>query len=143
MVRIEIALLASLALFGAGCAAGQGGTGLQVGSVRPDGMQIRVENETGVNLRIFALFDGHETPLGRVSAMDERTVRLPFQLASMVQLVARPSALNLPDRRHISEPVSLIQGSRVTWVLRASPGTSDVPRLSTLRVFACADLESC
>lgn len=127
-------LAAALASFAA-CAP----LGGPAGAPGPDvgGVEVRVENGMPVNLRVLALYGGSETPLGRVDALAGRSLRLPYGTGT-IRLVARPAAgFMTAARRHVSEPVVVVPGQRITWQLRASPGTSDLPKLSTIRVFAC------
>jgi hypothetical protein len=135
MKLARVFLVAAFAL--AGCATnGTGVAGAPLPSIA-DGLELRVENGTSQALRVFALENGNETPLGRVDALGTRSLRLPHFPTGAIQLVVRPSVVSEAHRRHISEPIHLERGQRLTWQLRASPGISDVPRLSTVRVFAC------
>jgi hypothetical protein len=135
---IMVALLAS-----ASACAGNApvvGSGPRYGN---DWFEVQVENGTTTTLRVFALDATGETPLGRVDALSESTLRVPAFGTSTIQLVARPSVDLLPDRVHRSEPVALNHGQRIVWQLRASPGVSDVPRFSTIRVLACEAERGC
>ena len=101
---------------------------------QPEELQvIRVENEMPVTLRVLSLEGGGETMLGRVPAAGEATLHLRAPVSGAIRLVARPSA-GRSARRHVSEPIQISPGQRITWKLRFSPGVSDVPNLSSFGV---------
>jgi hypothetical protein len=103
-----------------------------------EAMEIAVHNETTSSLRIYAEVGGDEMQLGRVDALGQRSLRIPYGAGGTVRLVARPAAGSMAAARHRSEPIQIIDGQRVEWHLRLSPGVSGVPRISTVRVFACS-----
>lgn len=107
------------------------------------GVPIEVENATPVNLRLYAIHGGIEVPLGRVDAMGHRITRLPGTAAGMIRLVAKPAVDLGMGRSYRTEPVSVLRGQRVTWRLQSSPGVSDLPRMSNVRVFDCVDTDHC
>jgi hypothetical protein len=135
-------LVATLGLTVWGCAAHQPGAGPVIGG-GAEWLELEVVNSTTSTLRVLALDRGDETPLGRVDPLSSRTLRVPGTLTGLIRLVARPGVSIMPDRRHVSEPIVLQQGQRVTWELRGSPGTTDVPRVSTFRVVTCAPGQGC
>jgi hypothetical protein len=127
---------ALLVIASAGCAGNQGpATNYVPGNAE---VEILVENQTATSLRILAMHGGGEMSLGRVGALERTRVRIPAGAGNAVRLIARPTVDLRDGRQHISEPVQLIAGQRITWELRMSPGTSGVPRMSTIRVLACA-----
>lgn len=130
-------LIAAMVALASGSCAAHTAPGPQAG-VDDGWYEITVENQTGNSLRVSILDGTAETPIGRVGAMTERKLRLPGYVPPIIQLVARPAVGLFPERAHISEPVAVGPGQRITWELRASPGMRDVPRLSTVKVFACA-----
>jgi hypothetical protein len=103
---------------------------------------IHVENGMPETLRVFALVGGAETSLGRVPADGEATLPLRIPTAGRMRLVARPST-NLTNRSHVSEPIEITPGQRVTWQLRFSPGGSSVPQMSTFLVVPCGEAAVC
>jgi hypothetical protein len=103
-----------------------------------EAMEIAVHNGTTSSLRIFAEVAGEEMQLGRVDALGQRALRIPYGAGGTVRLVARPAAGSVAAARHRSEPIQIIGGQRVEWHLRLSPGVSGVPSMSTVRVFACS-----
>ncbi len=129
--------VAGLALF-AGCAGNEGPAGLQVGemSMSEPGIQLVIENSTPSSVRAYALAHGDEITLGRVTALGSKTVRLPESIGTF-RLMVRPSALDAPGRQHVSEMIQVLPGQQVTWELQPSPGTSQLPRMSVVQVFAC------
>jgi hypothetical protein len=133
-MRTRTAAVALLVLASGACA-GNPGVGEPV--VGFDYTEIVVENGTPNNLRLFMLAGSAETPIGRVDALSHRVVRIPGYIAPVIRLVARPSVDLGPERAHISEPVSIFPGQRITWELQASPGISDVPRMSFIKITAC------
>ncbi|MEX2572600.1 MAG: hypothetical protein WD737_14965 [Gemmatimonadota bacterium] len=135
----KLGLAVLLASVPAACAGNGVATSPEVGDLESLGTDIEIDNRTTSSLRIYALYAGQETRLGRVGALSAETVRIPQGAASTIRLVARPSAGVKTQRRHMSEPVEVFPGHRITWELKASPGVSDVPRFSTVRVFACTD----
>lgn len=126
------------------CAGNEGPAGLQVGESpqSESGIRVVIENATPSSVRAYALVGGNEIPLGRVTALGSRAVRLP-QSAGTFQLMVRPSAIDAPGRYHTSEMIQAVQGQQVTWQLQASPGTSLLPRTSVVRVFACESEAHC
>jgi hypothetical protein len=129
--------VAILALTVAACS-GKGVTaGPVLGGVGTDVVTIEVENGMPNAMRVLALVEGTETPIGRVDALSSRVLRVPMSLAGAIRLVARP-AVSMDDRRHVSEPVMLERDRRLIWQLRASPGVSDVPRVSTFQIIGCS-----
>ena len=124
------------AMLAASCAAN--GVPATSGMDAPDGRRtIHVENGMPASLRVFALVGGSETSLGRVPADGEATLALPLPVTGELRLVARPSTA-VTDRAHVSEPIEILAGQRVTWQLRFSPGGSSVPQMSTFLVLPCA-----
>ena len=103
---------------------------------------IHVENGTPATLRVSALVGGSETVLGRVPADGEATLPLSIPAGSGLRLVARPSAA-LTNRAHVSEPIDIMPGQRVTWQLMFSPGVSGVPQMSTFHVAPCGESPGC
>ncbi len=141
-MRKELMTLVLVALMGTACAT----NGPTVGAgPDPSGQwfEVQVENNTPSPLRVFLLDRGGETLLGRVDPVSERTLRIAALASPTVQFVARPSVDLFPDRAHRSEFVSLMPGQRITWQLRASPGASDLPRFSTIRVLPCDANRGC
>lgn len=136
MIRISLGALGALLLASAGCAAAAGpSVGPEGGG--SEGVEIRIENRTPLPLRVLALYGGSETPLGRVAPLAASSVRLPHGTGTF-RLVARPSVrASVTPRHHVSEPIQVLAGQRVTWQLQASPGVADVPHLSIVRVLAC------
>ncbi|MQA90108.1 MAG: hypothetical protein GEU90_07725 [Gemmatimonas sp.] len=105
--------------------------------------EIDVDNATPNSIRVYALDAGAETFLGRVDPVSEQALHLPLGRSATIRLVAKPSVDLGRGNQHVSEPILITEGQRVTWRLHASPGTSDLPRLSTVRVFACVDGDRC
>jgi hypothetical protein len=103
---------------------------------------ITVENDAPVNLRVYALEAGGETMLGRVGAVSEAVMRVRSPHSGSLRLIAKPST-DIGGRQHVSEPIQIVRGQRITWQLRYSPGVSDVPHLSTFHVVACAGGSGC
>ena len=103
---------------------------------------IHVENGMPETLRVSALVAGAETSLGRVPADGEATLELRIPTAGTMRLVARPSTA-IRNRAHVSEPISIMPGQRVTWQLRFSPGVSGVPQMSTFLVVPCGESAGC
>ena len=109
----------------------------------PDAPQtIHVENGMPATLRVFALVAGSETVLGRVPADGEATLALRVPVSGKLRLVARPSSAT-STRSHVSEPIDIMPGQRVTWQLRFSPGGSAVPQMSTFSVMPCGESIGC
>jgi hypothetical protein len=139
---IRTAAVVCLALTASACAGNSSPEGPEVGT-QERYTEIRVQNTTPNTLRVFALAGNAETPIGRVDAMSQEVLRLPGYVAPVIRLVARPAVNLRSERAHVSEPVSIFPGQRITWELRASPGISDVPRMSIIKIAACADLTDC
>lgn len=140
MSPLRIALIPVMVAALSGCAAREAGP---QGPPPAQGVLLEVENDMPVNLRIYALYNGGETLLGRVDAMGQRSLRLPTGAPGTVWLVARPAAATLPWRRHVSEAVGYHPGQRIIWQIRASPSASNVPRISIVRVFGCTRANAC
>lgn len=135
--RIPVALALVATLSAASCAANRA----PEDSFADDTDQrqaIHVENGMPETLRVLALDHGSETMLGRVPAAGEATLRLKAPVTGTLRLVARPSG-GRSDRRHVSEPIEIHPGQRITWRLRFSPGVTGVPQLSTFHVVACGE----
>jgi hypothetical protein len=115
--------------------------GPQVGTV-PLGLQIRVENDSGANLRVYVQMGSSETPLGRVDANEHAVLRLPVGVSGGMRLVVR-NGVGRTAPSHASEPFSLSYGQWMAWRLRDSPGASEVPRISSVHVFSCEDPSKC
>ena len=137
-MRTRTAAVALLALATGACAGNAEPGGPQVG-VRQEFTEIRVHNDTPHTLRVFAMAGSAETPIGRVDALTHEVLRVPGYIAPVIRLVARPAVNISPERAHVSEPVSIFPGQRITWELRASPGISDLPRMSIIKVAACTE----
>lgn len=136
MGKARMTVGAVLIAASAACAGSQGpatGPSPAVGT----GTLIEVRNGSTSNLRVSAMYGGGEVSLGRVSALGTSQVRLPEGAANSFRLVASPAAGRPGDRRHVSEPIQVFPGQRVSWDLRLSPGVTDV-RMSTVRVVACS-----
>ena len=128
----------------ASCTGVQGATDgeLQPGLIAPEsGVELTVQNETTRSLRVYVLAGGFETLLGRVDPLSDSSVRLWDASTGTVSLVARATTITEGEPGHVSEPVEVQKGHRLTWVLRASPGSTG-PRISYVRVFRC-DEEGC
>jgi hypothetical protein len=138
MRSTRLALLGMMIGLLLGCSGKQGPATGPLSAAPNDLMQIAVHNETTSSLRIYAEYAGDEVQLGRVDALSERSLRVPYAAGGTLRLVARASA-GAMDARHRSEPIQIVDGQRVEWHLRLSPGVSSVPRLSTVRVFACSE----
>jgi hypothetical protein len=142
MRGIGAAVLVLLVGVAAGCAPvggapGSGPSLAAAGAGVEDAVQVQVRNETTSTLRIFVESGGDEMPMGRVEALGERAIRIPYGMGGTIRLVARPGVGMPTEARHRSEPIQVMRGQRIEWQLRLSPGVSDVPRISTVRVFAC------
>ncbi|MEX2583096.1 MAG: hypothetical protein WD766_07470 [Gemmatimonadota bacterium] len=107
-------------------------------AVLEGGIEVMVQNETTRPLRVFVREGGYDTLLGRVDPLSDESVRLQNSTAGLISLVARSSHRDI-GRAHVSEPVEVLKGYRITWVLRASPGSTG-PRFSTVRIFRCDDM---
>ena len=138
-MRTRTAAVALLALATGACAGNPQPGEPVVGRTGITYTEIHVENETPNTLRVFALAGSAETPIGRVDALSTEVLRIPGYIAPVIRLVARPAVNLSPSRAHVSEPVSIFPGHRITWELRASPGISDVPRMSIIKVAACSE----
>ena len=103
---------------------------------------IHVENGMPTTLRVSALVRGSETLLGRVPADGEATLDLPIPVIGEMRLVARPSTA-MTNRAHVSDPIEIMPGQRVTWQLRFSPGVSGVPQMSTFHFASCGESPGC
>jgi hypothetical protein len=132
MKPIRSVLLALTVVLVAGCSARANQP--HVGE-DPTGLRIRVENESGMNLRVFAVIGSNELLLGRVASGQHSSLRLPLGVTGSMRLVARTSAVRSRSG-HVSEPFTLGPGQWMAWRLRDSPGASDV-RLSSVHVFSC------
>jgi hypothetical protein len=132
-------LVAVLAILASACATSNAPSAGPIVGNRGEWFEVAVNNGTPMTLRVFALVDGGEVSLGRVDALSIEDVRVPSGMGGTLRLVARPAAFTSPDRRHVSEPVSIMPGQKITWELRPSPGISDVPRMSMIRVRACTE----
>lgn len=104
------------------------------------GIQVMVQNETSRSLRVYVREGGFDMLLGRVDPLSQESVQLQHASSGLISLVARANELD-EDRGHVSEPVEVLRGYRITWVLRASPGSTG-PRFSTVRMFRCEE-EGC
>lgn len=113
----------------------------EMGRIGGEGIAVEIQNETPSSVRVFALAHGGEISLGRVSALGTRTVRLPYTLGQF-RLAVRPSTEASPGQQHVSEPIEVVRGQRLTWELRASPSAL-LPQLSTVRVFSCRSQTEC
>lgn len=128
-------LLAALA----GCGAVDP-SGPVVGPTPSDqGLPVSVENGSPANLRVFVVKGGGEILLGRVRPLRTGTFTLPLGMTGEMRLVVRPSNSRSAAERHVSQAFNLSAGHRVAWRLQASPGTSNLPNLSTITVFACGE----
>ena len=136
-MRTRTAAVALLLLATGACAGNPEAGEPVVGGNGFDYTEIVVENDTPNTLRLFMLAGNAEAPIGRVDALSHEVVRIPGYIAPVIRLVARPSVNLDPQRAHVSEPVSIFPGQRITWELRASPGISDVPRMSFIKITAC------
>jgi hypothetical protein len=108
-----------------------------------DRTEIEVDNGTPNSIRVYALEGGGETFLGRVDPLTRQSLRLPQQRARTIQLVAKPSVDLGRGQAHVSEPILISDDRRITWRLHASPGVTDLPRISTVHVLACGSADSC
>ena len=104
--------------------------------------EVHVENSMPVSFRVVSVEDGNESLLGRVPAAGAATFRLRSPTVARLQLIARPAA-GLSNRQHVSEPIQIMPGQRVTWLLRYSPGTGGLPQMSTFRVVGCGSGSGC
>ncbi len=141
-MKRHLVAMAFVAVVGTACAA----NGPSVGAERSygaDWVTILVENETSHTLRISSLDHGAETQLGRVQAMSNLSMRVPGHAGPTIRLVARPSVNLLGDRAHVSEPISIHAGQGITWRLLPSPATTDVPRISTIKMRLCDGTGGC
>jgi hypothetical protein len=120
----------------AACAGNQAGpaTGPEIGG-SANWTLVTVANTTPMSLRVFAVTHGSETPIGRVRPMQETRLRIPMPPSGDIRLVARPSVDLTGQSAHYSTPISLMEDQEVRWELRASPGVSDVPRMSTISII--------
>lgn len=118
-----------LVLAAGGCATTGGAARNSPGMASESGV-IRVENQSVLNLHIYALRGATRVPLGRVETMTSRSFRVPQDfLAAGVQLMAaRPGS----PRPLVSEPLSLSGGQQVTWHLQDSPNLSGSPTWGVL-----------
>lgn len=131
-----------LLLFIAGCATPAKGP--VVGAFGPsERLQIRVENSSVADLRVFVLSGNSEFMLGRVEGLGTTNLYLPEGLSGPMNLVARPSASRAGSDRHLSEPFTVASGQRVEWKLQGSVGTSDIPQISSIAVFGCFEPSGC
>lgn len=140
-MKRHLVAMAFVAVAGTACAA----SGPSVGEVRDPGadwVTILVENETSTTLRISTLDRGSETPLGRAQAMSSTSMRVPGYTGPTIQLVARPS-VDAFNRAHVSDPIAVTRGQGITWKLLASPATSDLPRISTIKMYICDGTGGC
>jgi hypothetical protein len=110
---------------------------------RTAGAPVLVENQSATTVRISAMFGNNEIALGRGGAMEQRTFRMPEGMGGTVRLLARPAAQRAMSQPHVSEPFEINRDARISWELRMSPGTSDLPRMSTIRVFSCVGDPRC
>ena len=115
----------------------------EFGDSRALGIQVRVENQTPVSLRLFVMTGADETSLGRVGALSQMTSSLDRVQQGVMRLVARPSVDMRNGRAHASEPFTIVAGQQVTWILHASPGSSDLPNFSTIRLARCDAEDGC
>lgn len=109
----------------------------------PQRLQIRVENSSVADLRVFVLSGNSEFMLGRVEGLGTTNLYLPEGLSGPMNLVARPSASRAGAERHLSEPFTVAAGQRVEWKLQGSVATSDVPQISSIAVFGCFEAAGC
>lgn len=114
-------LIGALALAFSGCAANRAPDGPQVGRNAP-GREVVVENWTGTNLQVYAIYGGDITRIGRVRALGSTLVRVPDAAGGEIQLLTRPTGIW--ETSHISEPVHVGFDRRVTWQLRATGGSA-------------------
>jgi len=141
MSQLKVPLLLFALAAGVGCAAHEVPS---ASFAPPTGeIEIAVENATASSVRVFALYGGDETLLGRVDALSERSLRLPRLASGAIRLVARPSVDVGLQRRHVTEPIQVLGGHRIAWRLHGSPGVSGLPSTSTVRVVACPSDSSC
>lgn len=124
------------------CAPPGGAAGPQP-AVGSEFRRILVDNRTPNTLRVYLLGAGGETFLGRVQPLTEAQLRFPEAAAGTIQLVARPSVDMGMNQRHVSTPIQSSAGHTIAWHLHASPGSTSLPRVSTVRVLDCRGRRSC
>ena len=108
----------------------------------PEGQTIHIENGMPQTMRVSALVRGSETALGRVPADGDATLELRVPVNGTLRLVARPST-GITNRAHVSEPIDIMPGQRITWQLRFSPAGTGVPQMSTFSVVPCGESAGC
>jgi hypothetical protein len=142
MMHRGAAVLALMITAGFGCAGNTGPSALD--PIDLTGFtEIDVDNGTPSSIRVYALEAGGETFLGRVAPLTETSVRIAQVESAMIRLVAKPSVITRVGEQHVSEPILITPGQRVTWRLHASPGVAHLPRISTVHVLACSDGRDC
>ena len=143
MTSPRFTLLSALLLAVAGCSSRQQAEPEPPFAEIPR-IQVHVENNSAQSLRIFVLIGADETPIGRVGALSQMTTTLErVRQGAAMHLVARPSVDMRDNRAHQSEAFSALPDQRVTWILRASPGVSDVPQFSSLQIRPCTPEDDC
>lgn len=106
--------------------------------------RLMVENEMPVSLRVYAIEGGSQIPLGRVSALSSASVDLQFyNVQGAVRFAVTPLTSRGRDASYSSEPIEVVEGQKIVWRLHASPGVSDVPRVSSFMVSACGPDNDC
>jgi len=138
----RLAALASSIAVGFGCAGNRGPSAFDPSELTGF-TEIEVDNGTPNSIRLYALQGGAEFFLGRVDPLTATSVNVPQVESSTIRLAARPSVSTLIDQQHVSEPIMLVPGQRITWKLHASPGVAHLPRISTVHVSACSDTRGC
>lgn len=142
MKKIEGWALLALLLLLASCASA-GNRGPVVGSDEEAGPVVMVENGSPISLRVSAVVGGSEVVLGRVGGLQTRRFRLPRGTNGAMRLVARTGQAADGEAAHYSSPFSLSRGQYMSWRLSSSPGSADVPRVSSIAIFACGEGAVC
>ena len=141
-MQAKLSAAVGVVLLGIGACAGNRAPAASADPAVDAPQTIHVENGMPATLRVFSLVAGSETMMGRVPADGEATLELRVPVTGKLRLVARPSTA-ITTRAHVSEPIEIMAGQRVTWQLRFSPGASGVPQMSTFSVVPCGESVGC
>lgn len=129
------AIVLAIALIAA-CARQPGGAA-PAPAAADDMVPLTVENRTPSTVRVYARFSGGDYFLGRVPPLSEAALELPRRAGSSFHLLARPAVQTDPNLQHLSERIELASGVGMSWRLHASPGSTSLLRLSTVRILPC------
>lgn len=142
-MSLRNALVGVVVLATSACAGGQVAPAGPTGASSGEWTTLQVSNDTPNTMRIYVVWNGDQIPVGRVDALGESQLRVPGIVAGTIQLMAAPTVTMAGNRHHLSEPIHLHSGHRIAWRLQTSPGISDVPRFSSIRLIACRGESGC